>query len=159
MRVKKKYQNTLAKYLTWVKDDFLRPKFQFDENGISAAEAMLEWETYGKALPSHTSEPDLLALYVQGKTSRDFYIENWREDCRSGQAWPEEFLYTLGFNEHEFRSVFGREPNPVTLLDFHMVDELLRLTEGSTDPYLGFLRSAALRIKERMTYETQVCST
>jgi hypothetical protein len=149
MRVKQKYKNTLAKYLSWVKDDFLRPKFQYDESGISAAEAMLEWETYGKALPSHSSEPDLLALYVQGKTSRDFYIENWREDCRNQQAWPEEFLYTLGFTEHEFRSVFGREPNAVTLFNFNMVDEVLRLTEDSTDPYCLFLRAAAQKIKER----------
>jgi hypothetical protein len=149
MRVKQKYKNTLAKYLTWVKDDFLRPKFLFDETGISAAEAMLEWETYGKPLPSHTSEPDLLALYVQGKTSRDFYIENWREDCREKQAWPEEFLYTLGFNELEFRSVFGREPDPMTLLNFKMVDEMLRLTEGSTDDYVKFLRAVAQRVKEK----------
>jgi hypothetical protein len=150
MRVKQKYKNTLAKYLTWVKDDFLRPKFLFDENGIGAAEAMLEWETYGKALPACTSEPDLLALYVQGKTSRDFYIENWREDCKTGQAWPEEFLYTLGFNEHEFRSVFGREPNVTTLLYFKMVDEVLQLTEGTTDPYTLFLRDVAQWAKERL---------
>ena len=148
MRVKKKYQNTLTRYLNWVKDDFLRPKFQYEESGISAAEAMLEWETYGKALPSHTSEPDLLALYVQGKTSRDFYIENWREDCRERQAWPEEFLYSLGFDEHEFRGVFKRDPDPMTLLDLWMVDEMLRLTEGSTDPYVGFLRAVAQRIKK-----------
>jgi hypothetical protein len=52
MRVKQKYKNALAHYLEWITDDFLRPKFGYDETAISAAEAMLRWETYGEALPT-----------------------------------------------------------------------------------------------------------
>ena len=148
MRVKQKYINVLTRYLRWVADDFLRPKFSYDPNGMSAAEAMLRWETHGEALPESTSEPDLLAKYVQGKTSRDFYIENWREDWKQGQACPEEFLYTLGFDEQEFRSVFGREPDAYALFNLGMRDEFLRFTEGKELTFpLDFIRVALLRSK------------
>ena len=153
MRVKQKYLNVLNRYLEWVTNDFLRPKFEYDENGMSAAESMLRWETYGEALPTHTSEPDLLAKYVQGKTSRDFYITNWKEDVRNQWLYPEELLYTLGFNEVEFRSVFGREPNPLILIEFKMLDEFMRLTETEKEkyshPYFQFLRACVTRIKEK----------
>lgn len=124
MRVPRKYVNTLTHYLNWITDDFLRPKYAYDAAGFSAAEAMLRWETYGENLPSHTSEPELLAKYVQGKTSRDFYIKNWRDDCKERQAYPEEFLYTLGFSQ-EFQSVFGRKPDPVILFQLGMVCEFM----------------------------------
>jgi hypothetical protein len=154
MRVKQKYQNALTHYLEWITDDFLRPKFVYDENGMSAAESMLRWETYGEALPTHSSEPELLAKYVQGKTSRDFYIKNWKEDVRNQWLHPEELLYTLGFNESEFRSVFGREPDPYTLINFKMVDEFLRLTEKVTDDtHIDFLRAAMKKYKEKKTDE------
>jgi hypothetical protein len=146
MKVKPKYRNALTRYLEWIADDFLRPKFQYDEGGLPAAEAMLQWETHGKALPEASSEPDLLAKYVQGKTSRDFYIKNWRDDCKQGQAYPEEFLYTLGFNEDEFRSVFGREPDPMTLFNLGMQREFMRLTEGCKDPVIEFLRAGLEKI-------------
>lgn len=149
MRVKQKYQNALNHYLEWITDDFLRPKFGYDENGLSAAEAMLRWETYGEALPTHSSEPDLLARYVQGKTSRDFYIKNWKEDCKNEWLHPEELLYTLGFNDTEFRSVFGREPDPLTLLSFHMIPEFMKLTEKTADPVLGFIRMALERLEKK----------
>ena len=146
MKIKQKYRNTLTRYLEWITDDFLRPKFGLDENGISAAEAMLRWETYGEKLPEASSEPDLLAKYVQGKTSRDFYIKNWKDDCKMEQACPEEFLYTLGFSEVEFRSVFGREPNAMVLFNLGMHKEFMRFTEGSTDPVVNFLRAGLERL-------------
>jgi hypothetical protein len=149
VKVKQKYRNTLAHYLEWITDDFLRPKFKYDGGGLSAAEIMLRWETYGEALPESSSEPDLLAKYVQGKTSRDFYIKNWKEDVKNGWLHPEELLYTLGFNEVEFRSVFGRDPDPLILIEFKTVDEFLRLTEGNTDGHIGFLRACMLRVKEK----------
>ena len=146
MRIKQKYLNALNHYLEWITNDFLRPKFGYDENGMSAAESMLRWETYGESLPTHSSEPDLLAKYVQGKTSRDFYIKNWKEDVRNQWICAEELLYTLGFNEVEFRSVFGREPDPFTLIMFSMFDEFRRLTEKDTDSYTMFLKACVERI-------------
>jgi hypothetical protein len=148
MRIKQKYQNALTHYLEWITNDFLRPKFGYDANGLSAAECMLRWETYGEALPTHSSEPELLAKYVQGKTSRDFHIKNWKEDVRNQWLHPEELLYTLGFNEVEFLSVFGREPNPLILLEFEMLPELSRLIEKKTDSLSEFLRACITRIKE-----------
>lgn len=145
MRVKAKYQNALTHYLEWITDNFLRPKFEYDENGISAAEAMLKWETHGQDLPIASSEPNLLAKYVQGKTSRDFYIKNWKEDIRNEWLHSEELLYTLGFNEVEFKSVFGREPNPLILFHFDMFKEFMRYTEGRTESYIKFLRLAIER--------------
>jgi len=142
MRIKRRYHNTLNGYLNWVKDDFLRPEFRFDEYGDSAAQAMFKWETHGFALPSHTSEPDLLAKYVQGKTSRDFYVKNWRDDCKQENAVAEEFLYSLGLNEVEFKSVFGREPDPMVLFQLDMLPEFLRLTENTTDSVCRFIRHA-----------------
>jgi hypothetical protein len=144
MRVKQKYRNTLSRYLNWITSDFLRPKFELDESGISAAEAMLQWETYGQKLPLSSSEPEQLALYVQGKTSRDFYIDNWREDVKQGQAVPEEFLYSLGLDEQEFKSVFSREPDPFALFLLGMRHEFLRFTEGrvGNSPLIEFLRVA-----------------
>ena len=142
MKVKQKYRNALNHYLEWITDDFLRPKFEHDPDGIAADEAMLRWETYGEALPGASKEPELLAKYVQGKTSRDFYIKNWKEDVKQGQAWPEEFLYTLGFNEVEFNSVFGREPEPMTVFALGMRVEFVRLTKNRTEPMMRFLRAA-----------------
>jgi len=139
VRIKPKYRNTLTHYLEWITDDFLRPKFEYDEAGQTAEEAMFMWETHGQALPKGCKEPDLLAKYVQGKTSRDFYIKNWREDIKQGQAWPEEFLFTLGFDESEFRSVFGRDPEPMTVLYLGMGWEFLKLTEGIDVPFVLFL--------------------
>lgn len=147
MRVKQKYKNTLTRYLEWVASDFLRPKFGHDPTGLSAAEAMLQWETHGIQLPESSSEPDLLAKYVQGKTSRDFYITNWKEDCKDNHCLPEEFLYTLGFDEIEFRSVFGRIPDPIMVLNLGMTKEFMRLTEATTEPIILYMR-AALRLKD-----------
>lgn len=149
MRVKRKYQNALDHYLLWVASDFLRPHFGYDESGISAAEAMLRWETYGEKLPLVTSEPELLALYVQGKTSRDYYISNWRDDVKTGQALAEEFLYTLGFDEQEFRSVFGREPDHWILICLKMPREFLRLTKDDTDSLTIFRRKCMEKFLER----------
>lgn len=147
MRVKQKYKNTLNKYLEWVKDDFLRPKYKLDPDGMTAAEAMLRWETYGESLPVGCQEPELLAVYVQGKTCRDFYIKNWRDDCKESMAYPEEFLYTLGFDEVEFRSVFGRAPEPMSLFNLGMIEEFLRFTQGSTEPTINFLRDTLTKLK------------
>lgn len=148
MRVKRKYLNTLESYLRWITDDFLRPKYQFDANGISAAEAMLRWETYGEALPTHSSEPEMLAKYVQGKTSRDFYIKSWKDGIKAGDFLAEEFLGTLGMDEKEFRSVFGREPDPKKVLLLQTIEEVLKDDMSKTCSHEEFTREVNRRIKD-----------
>jgi hypothetical protein len=67
------------------------------------------WEARGSK-PVSSCEPNLLADYVQGKRSRDWHITEWKEGCRSGEFYPEEFLGSLGMDEQEFKSVFGHPP-------------------------------------------------
>lgn len=106
-RIKAKYLKRLECYLMWRTGNLFRQTFDFDPNGVTAAEAMCAWESEGTPLPSATSEPELLADFVQGKKSRDWHITEWRLAVKQGLFKPEEFAGCLGLDEKEFQSAFA----------------------------------------------------
>lgn len=106
MKVSRKYNSTLERYLLWRVGSFLRPQeLPFDEQGPSAASVMFNWESNG-IKPTTTSEPAILADYMQGKTSRDWHITEWKEGVAHGYFFPYEFFGCLGFDQSEFEKVF-----------------------------------------------------
>lgn len=107
-RLSKKYAKTLENYLKWRVDNFLRVPMPFAMDGPSAAEAMFNWETHGKP-PTHSSEPDLLADYMQGKKSRDWHITEWKSGVKMGYFEPKEFLGCLGLEDKDWKRVFGND--------------------------------------------------
>lgn len=115
MRISKKYKRRLNNYLLWRSGDFLRPQVGFSEDSPCAAESMLRWESKGDSRPTVSSEPGLLADYIQGKMSRDWHITEWLEGWNKGLFLAEEFLGVLGMTTEEFVRVFQREPQPETL--------------------------------------------
>lgn len=109
MKVSKNYRKTLGGYFRWLPQDgsiIFRPNFESIPDGPSADEVMLAWESNGVPLPKGCREPDLLADYVQGKTSRDFHIDMWRQDVPRMFHWS-EFIGTFGLTEIECRKIFG----------------------------------------------------
>jgi hypothetical protein len=68
---------------------------------------MLRWES-GGVQPDRCSDPSLLSDYMQGKTSRDWHVTEWRSGVKSGLFRPEEFVGTLGMSEGDVESVFGK---------------------------------------------------
>lgn len=106
--IKQKYLRTLEGYLEWRGSGiFLRPKeLPLDEAAPTAAESMKRWESEGKETGA-TSEPELLASYIQGKKSRDWHISEWKDGIRMELFDAEEFLGTLGCNRQNFESIFG----------------------------------------------------
>lgn len=104
-----KYRKTLSDYLLWRQEGniFLRPAFDFDPVGITAEQAIKRWESEGKPLPASTSEPDLLADYVQGKLSRDWHISEWRNGIKEGLFEVEEFIGSLGCTKDNYQKLLA----------------------------------------------------
>lgn len=71
---------------------------------------MFEWDSLGYNPSRRCSDPNKLSDYVQGKKCRDWHITEWKSGIEDGLFIPEEFLGTLGCNEKEFESIFGRKP-------------------------------------------------
>jgi hypothetical protein len=129
------FKPVLDDYLLW-KDDlvFMRPmNIQCSAGAPSAQQAMQDWEFVGVHAASDrdvpalwSSEPELLADYVQGKRCREFTIKNWKEDTIyngihfiegdgrdiGSLFWPEEFIGTSGLTAENFESIMGVPPNP-----------------------------------------------
>jgi hypothetical protein len=92
-------KHVLVKYLAYqYKYSFQRPALAaLNPQAMGAAEAMFRNESYGEKLTAECAEPELLADYVQGKTNRDFAIENWRLDgVFERKHWVEESGRDLG---------------------------------------------------------------
>lgn len=68
---------------------------------------MLAWESKG-VKPDRCKDPVLLSDYMQGKTSRDWHITEWRDGVKQGLFLPQEFVGTLGMTEDDLKSVFGK---------------------------------------------------
>lgn len=51
----------------------------------------------------------VLDSYAHGKASREWHIKNWKEGIEKKLFFPEEFIGTLGCNEDNFESIFGRK--------------------------------------------------
>ena len=108
-RPTRRYYNRLEEYLRWIPQgsDFLSVPVEVAvPGGVSAAEAMCSEESTGRDLPC--AEPGLLAQYRQGKRLRDWHITEWRAGVGAGLFWPFEFIGTLGCDEHNAGSIFGR---------------------------------------------------
>lgn len=91
-----RYQKRLHNYLLWRVGDFLRPaEIPYDSSGPSAEVAMCDWESRGIE-PIVSSNPSLLANFIQGKRSRDWHISEWRLGIKEGLFKPEEFVGSLG---------------------------------------------------------------
>lgn len=107
-----KYVKRLENYIQWIpkESDLFKQEFIFSENGSSAYDIMLDWESNGVQLPKYTSQPELLSKYVQGKKSRDFHIKEWKQAVKSLYFKSEEFKDSLGCkdNEKEFRNIFNQ---------------------------------------------------
>lgn len=114
MRIPRHYDTTLAKYLKYRTGGFLRPsEVPFSESAPDAKTCMFAWETHGHT-PAVTSEPSLLADYIEGKKSRDWHISEWRSGVTDGYLTPIELLGTLGVDEAEFYGIFGHQSDCVT---------------------------------------------
>ena len=106
--VSKKYLNTLEQYLRWKPEGVLfRPTFGLDATGKTAAESMQAWESTGTPLPTNSSEPELLADYVQAKRSRDWHISEWRQGVKEGFIAPYELIGTFGLTWPEVKKLLG----------------------------------------------------
>lgn len=117
MSKRTKYQRVLDGYLRWIGTCgvFLRGKsLPQNDDAPDAYDCMKRWESEG-IRPVSTSEPELLADYVQGKTLRDWHISEWKDGIRQDLFWAEEFLGTLGVDESNFPSIFGHAPDPYRL--------------------------------------------
>lgn len=112
VKLKAKYLLRLASYFHWCNGDFmLAAEMKLDENGPTPEEAMFLWESKG-IKPDGCTDPGLLARFVQGKTSRDFHVTEWRRGCSQKLFIPEEFFGCLGLRSaEEFKGIFGREPD------------------------------------------------
>ena len=122
MKISNKYREALKRFKYWSgeeRDKFFRlDEFEYDSEAISAAEAMLRYESHGEDLPKSCSEPTLLADYAQGKRRMDFQIKWWLIDTKKGYFIPEEFLVRYDFTYTEdligakqFKAIFGYKPN------------------------------------------------
>ena len=122
VKISNKYREALKRFKRWSgeeRDKFFRfDEFEYDSEAVSAAEAMLRYESHGEDLPKSCSEPILLADYAQGKRIMDFQIKWWLIDTKKGYFIPEEFLVRDDFTYTEdlisakqFKALFGYEPN------------------------------------------------
>lgn len=116
--VSESYKKRLYNYLQWRTmepiglPDRLKdfPDDPESGEGLTADEAMFEFETNGKRVPCW--QPKLLYSYQSGKSLRDFYVSNWVKDVEQGLFVAEEFVCTGGMNLEEFRKVFKRDADP-----------------------------------------------
>lgn len=100
--------------LKWKFDIFMRPSFEYAQNGLKAHQCFWDWDTKGVSLPKALEEPELLADLVQAKRNREFTIDQWVETHQKSDQymiWPEEYLDHPGMDLKLFKKLFGREPN------------------------------------------------
>lgn len=103
--------NTL---LVW-KDEFvfMRPKFYYAPNGLTAHQCFWDWDTKGVLLPTHLEDPEMLEDLVQSKRNREFTIDSWVETYAKREEFPifpEEYLTHPGMDLKLFRRLFHRDP-------------------------------------------------
>lgn len=94
---------------------FMRPSFEYQQNGLTAHQCFWDWDTKGVSLPKGLEEPELLADLVQAKKNREFTIDQWVETYEKRDVypiWPEEYLSHPGMDGKLFKKLFDREPNP-----------------------------------------------
>jgi len=68
---------------------------------------MNQYESYGISIPSKCKDPELLSLYIQGKTYRDFFITEWIKDVRDGFILKQEMYKSLVELGDDPNNVFG----------------------------------------------------
>lgn len=113
MNIKPKYKKTLSKYLKWIEWNndnssalFRPPLVTYNPNGESPDVIMYKWETHGIKVPEASNDPELLSMYIQGKTLRDWHITEWRRDIKEGLFLKEEFKEDLEYLGEDINIVF-----------------------------------------------------
>lgn len=122
MSVSNKYQRSLDRYLEWERvttpasGTFQETRISAPEigistiGGLSAADALCQWESTGKPSQVCSTEQTLLARYLLGKRQRDWWSKEIGWWNKYASFVPEEFLNHLC--PLPFIELFGRGPCP-----------------------------------------------
>lgn len=144
--IKPKYKKTLDKYLNWAKNSSNLFKPDLVKQSIEALSAeiiMYQYESCGVPIPQECSNPEILSLYIQGKTCRDFFITQWIKDIKQGLAFKQEFyneLISLGDNPDKvFKGVSNNYiamfPTYFKVMNNHQIDIAISLLDTIYNEY------------------------
>jgi hypothetical protein len=116
MKISRKYEQALENYLRWARcttpedctiyGQRLRAPGTAVSEGVSAAEALLAFESFGKTIPCR--EPELLAEYRRGKANRDWWTKEKGWWDKHACYVDEEF--SCHITPEPFYELFGHWP-------------------------------------------------